>query len=73
MLEEVARGAYELQSFSAADVEEANAVIARYPDHRETVVTNKFVPIELLDELTTDDDAERLDSGEYRSTSESAD
>jgi predicted nucleic acid-binding protein len=32
VLVEVARGAYELQSFSAADVDEARSVISRYAD-----------------------------------------
>jgi hypothetical protein len=31
-------------------------VIARFPDHRETVVLNKFVPVELLEELCSDED-----------------
>jgi hypothetical protein len=32
VLAEVGRGAYELQSFSAADVEEARSIISRYSD-----------------------------------------
>ena len=59
LLAEVARGAYQLADFGATDIEEARAVIAKFPDHEIGLADASLVVLSrrvgCLDLLTLDE------------------